>query len=189
MRTGHVQAASDMMELCFNKYQTNNTESANKLETLLKWVQQFGEELNLQSVVDIKGKPIATDKRGLCNIVVFADADPATLKRGQLDPILKIGEEKTNASEITVTLIYIAPYAKDEIEPSQLTELQQTAEKHKDLEVWIVDSETNFNFFKKYPSAERPFVVLLDANKRISSIDPTPAEFKRQVSILTKNTN
>ena len=27
-----------------------------------------------------------------------------------------------------------------------------------DLDVWIVDSETNFNFFKKYPSAERPLL-------------------------------
>ena len=53
------------------------------------------------------------------------------------------------------------------------------------MDVWIVDSKDNTDFFSEYPMVGLPFVLLLNKNKRIAAIDPAPLEFNRQVSLLT----
>ena len=103
----------------------------------------------------------------------------------KLDPVLKIGKENILTLGINISIVYCADDIRNDIAQNYLNTQKEMAKKQNFLEVWIVDKKQNTEFFSAYPMVELPFVLLLDENNQIASIDPMPVEFERQVSLLT----
>ena len=186
LRTGHVQSAIALIEFCDDKFRSDNPDTAEKFAALSKWVAQFGKEFKPQSLRDVEDNQVGVGDAGRCRVLIFAAPDTTTLTGEKLDPILKLGKEKIKSLGITISIVYCGDDINQDIERNYLVGQQEMATKSDFLDVWIVDTTNNTDFFSNYPMVDRPFVLMLDRTKRIAAVDPTPFEFDRQVSLLTR---
>lgn len=187
--SGDVESVAELLEICLAKIEKKPPENSTigpYYKLLSVWMNLLNTKFDVAGLKDAFGNDVSFgDEKFPINILIYGTPYQKRMMTEYIFTIQKLIGAKMEQKQVALSIIYTIADAST-FEPDQSLKSDMKFASQKDtLNLWILDpkSPSGEKHFEKYPKVVYPFVILLDKEMQIISVNPNRIELERLVAI------